>query len=82
MISNQVKTEKFDIVFTNTDGTISDKNAIARQHVIEEDIIELIYKRCYKILKTKSENAEKVLMAVQKVLTIRTKELEHSERGN
>lgn len=70
--------EKYDSYFSVAQGTVADKNAVARNKSKEDILIKSIYTRVYKLLKMKYEAGQKLSDSVKKVLSRRMQELELS----
>lgn len=61
----------YNDAFQSATGTIRDKEAIAELAVMEDYMIEQIFKRAYKKLKIKIEMADKIYSGVKKILSKR-----------
>lgn len=59
-------------------GTVADKNMQAEIDAQAEHIVNIVYNKCYKILKAKVEAAQEVLASVKKVMSRRQAEFETS----
>ena len=64
-----------------TTGTVADKNAQAEIDSREEQVVNIIYNKSFKILKAKVETAQELLGSVKKSLTRRVAELETTRMG-
>lgn len=59
-------------------GTVADKSTEAELQTLQEKIVEIIYSRSYKVLKSKVENAQELLASAKKVMGRRAVEMELS----
>lgn len=57
-------------------GTVADKNTQAELDSLSDHIVNVVYNKCYKIMKSKVETAQEVLASVKKVISRRCSELE------
>lgn len=57
-------------------GTVADKNTQAELDALSDHIVNVVYNKCYKIMKAKVESAQEVLASVKKVISRRCSELE------
>lgn len=59
-------------------GTVADKNAQAEIDATAERVVNIVYNKCYKILKAKVDAAQEVLSSVKKIISRRMNEAELS----
>jgi len=71
--------ELYNEAFQDANGTIRDKEAIAESSVMEDYMIEQIFRRSYKKLKIKIEMADKIYSGVKKILSKRMSDNELSK---
>lgn len=70
-IAEMVKKENYFIAREKAVGTIADKNATAEGAVINESINEIIYQRCYKMIKNKVEMGQEMINSLKRVFDAR-----------
>ena len=61
-----------------TTGTVADKNSLAEMQSYEEHLVNVIYNKAYKLLKSKSDSAQEILSSCKKIMSRRMKEMELS----
>ena len=75
--SSAIRKEKYDNLYILAAGkTIPDKQAETRKLVMNEEVIENAYKRAYKKVQLKLEQADKVLASLKRIQTWQLAELE------
>ena len=74
-IADSVKQNKYDDIFNRIEGTVAAKTSQARSETQQEQIVEAIYSRAYKIIKSKIANAERINDSCRKVLTGRIQQM-------
>lgn len=75
--SSAIRKEKYDNLYILAAGkTIPDKQAETRKLVMNEEVIENAYKRAYKKVQSKLEQADKVLASLKRIQTWQLTELE------
>lgn len=57
-------------------GTVADKNTQAELNAMSDHIVNVVYNKAYKIMKSKVEAAQEVLASAKKVISRRCSELE------
>lgn len=76
-IAAMLRDEKFSSVYESLiEGTVADKTAVSKRLSREEAVIESIYERVYKLIKSKYETADKLLDGCKKICTFRIKQME------
>lgn len=75
-LAKHKRAERFNDVLSRVSGTAAEKKAKAEKMVMEESVLEDIYKRAYDQLKIKLEKADAVYAALKKVYGKRTLELD------
>lgn len=75
-LAKQKRKDKFNDVVNRVAGTRQEKQAKAEQMILEEQILEDVYKRAYEQLKSKLEKADGVYTALKKVYHKRCLELD------
>lgn len=71
-----IKTQRYNDSYIEADGTIADKKAVAENDTLTEGLMEVVYTRAYKKLKTKVELCESIAQSARKVMTKRITEIE------
>lgn len=75
--SSAIRKEKYDNLYVIAAGkTIPDKQAETRKLVMNEEVIESAYKRAYKKVQSKLEQADKVLASLKRIQGWQIAELE------
>lgn len=75
--SSAIRKEKYDNLYVLAAGkTIPDKQAETRKLVMNEEVIESAYKRAYKKVQSKLEQADKVLASLKRIQTWQLAEME------
>lgn len=75
--SSAIRKEKYDNLYVLAAGkTIPDKQAETRKLVMNEEVIESAYKRAYKKVQSKLEQADKVLSSLKRIQTWQLAEME------
>lgn len=75
--SSAIRKEKYDDLYVLAAGkTIPDKESETRKLVMNESVIETAYKRAYKKVQSKLEQADKVLASLKRVHQFRLNDLE------
>lgn len=75
--SSAIRKEKYDNLYVLAAGkTIPDKQAETRKLVMNEEVVENAYKRAYKKVQSKLEQADKVLASLKRIQTWQLAELE------
>ena len=75
-VAKAVKQEKYNEIYNEVKGTISDKTAKSELAAQSETITHIIYDRSYKIVKCKMEAAYELLSSCKKVISRRMSEYE------
>lgn len=73
-----IKMEKFNEIYMVQEGTIQDKTSVSENLTLNEHIVEVIYSRAYKKLKSRLDTAEQLCNSIRKVLQKRISEVEIS----
>ena len=82
-VANQLRDEKYNYEYsTNATGTIADKQAYALAKVKEEDVINTVFDKAYKILKMRYSSTERLVDVIRKVITSRIAEMQLSGKVN
>ena len=82
-IASMLKDEKYNEFYSKlTEGTISDKKAVAELQAVEHTVIVELHKRCYERLKLCYSAGENVYSALKKISSQRVAELSLSNRSN
>lgn len=71
-----IKSQRYNDAYMEADGTIGDKKALAENETLTEGLMEVVYTRAYKKLKTKVDLCESIAQSARKVLTKRITEIE------
>ena len=75
--SSAIRKEKYDDLYVLAAGkTIPDKESETRKLVMNEAVIETAYKRAYKKVQSKLEQADKVLASLKRVHQFRLNDIE------
>ena len=75
--SSAIRKEKYDNLYVIAAGkTIPDKQAETRKLVMNEEVIESAYKRAYKKVQSKLEQADKILASLKRIQGWQIAELE------
>lgn len=75
--SSAIRREKYDEMYTLAAGkTIPDKEAETRKLVMNETVVEAAYKRAYRKVQSKLEQADKVLASLKRIQQWQLAELE------
>ena len=78
-LSRAAYKEAFNVARSVLDkGTVADKNTQAEIDAAAERVVNIVYSKAYKILKSKVESAQEVLASVKKVMSRRMNEAELS----
>lgn len=78
-LSRAAYKEAFNVARSLLDkGTVADKNTQAEIDAAAERVVNIVYSKAYKILKSKVESAQEVLASVKKVMSRRINESEIS----
>ena len=77
-ISDAIRSEKYNLAFMQSTGTVEFKKNQAESLVKEEDVVSLIYSRSYKMLKGKMDNTIRMSDAIKKIISNRIKVMELS----
>lgn len=79
-----VKSEAFNTVYLEMEGTIQDKTKAAELQTFSEEMLETAYVRAYKKLKIQVEKSEHLFTGAKKVMDKRIRELDlhHMDRLN
>lgn len=81
-MSKIIKEEMYSNVLIMSEGTVQDKKAEAVIEVVAEDIMNVVYKRAYKILSSKLNIALELIQSIKKVISRRMQERELSRTQN
>lgn len=81
--SSAVRKEKYDNLYILAAGkTIPDKQAETRKMVMNEEVVENAYKRAYKKVQSKLEQADKLLASLKRIQQWQLAELDTQSRNN
>ena len=69
----------YNKIFTDTQGTVGHKNATAEAMTFNEDMVTVVYKRAYNIIKGKVQFSMELMQSAKKILTRRMTENELSK---
>lgn len=75
-ISEAIRDEKYNLAFLESTGTVAAKESQAENIVREEQLVEIIYNRAYKIMKNKYDATDKWIDSIKKILTLRNTALQ------
>lgn len=67
-ISKGIKSDLYNKVHNDTEGTIADKKATAEKQTTSETLTHQIYGRAYKMVKYKLEKMEEMLNVIKKII--------------
>lgn len=82
-VASALHDEKYNNAYTElTTGTIADKQAKATNAVKEEEVINIIFDKSYRILKNRYSATEKLVDCIRKVISARMSEAELSRKVN
>lgn len=81
--SSAIRREKYDELYALAVGkTIPDKEAETRKLVMNETVVEAAYKRAYRKVQSKLEQADKVLTSLKRIQQWQLAELETTSRNS
>lgn len=81
--SSAIRREKYDELYALAAGkTIPDKEAETRKLVMNETVVEAAYKRAYRKVQSKLEQADKVLASLKRIQQWQLAELETTSRNS
>lgn len=76
-IANIIRDEKYNKCYISIEkGTIADKQAQALEEVKEEELVNIIFDRAYKILKNRYSSAERLNDTLRKIISSKISEME------
>lgn len=75
-IAKAHKQQKYNEVYVRVTGTIPEREAESNMQVLNEAMMEAVYSRAYKKLKSKVDMADKLLSAIKKAMNKRIKEMD------
>ena len=76
-IANIIRDEKYNKCYISIEkGTIADKQAQALEDVKEEELVNIIFDRAYKILKNRYSSAERLNDTLRKIISSKISEME------
>ena len=82
-VASALHDEKYNNAYMElTTGTIADKQAKATNAVKEEEVINIIFDKSYRILKNRYSATEKLVDCIRKVISARMSEAELSRKVN
>lgn len=81
-ISNMMHQEKYRQAFTELNGSIANKKIQAEADSYEEELVNLIYSKSYKLVKSKVDMAFEIMQSAKKIMNKRVVELEIDRRSN
>lgn len=81
-ICKAIKAEKYRDVIVSVTGTAEVKRAHAESNVYKEHMINIIYSRAYKEIKSRVDMAFEVMQSAKKIINRRIGELELSQRNS
>ena len=81
-ISNMMHQEKYRQAFTELNGSIANKKIQAETDSYEEELVNLIYSKSYKLVKAKVDMAFEIMQSAKKIMNKRVVELEIDRRSN
>lgn len=68
--------ERYNQSLLEQEGTVAVKQSLARNATKEENIVNIIYERAYKIMKNKYNSINTFIDSIKKIQTVRLKEME------
>ncbi len=74
-LSNQLKETLYNTYYNEISGTAKERDIYATEKLKEDNLVNVIYKRVYSILRNKIDSAYELLSSVKKVLTKRMSEI-------
>jgi len=82
-IAGIVRGEKYNKSYIAIEkGTIADKQAQALECVKEEDVVNIVFDRAYKILKSRYSSAERLNDTLRKIISSKISEMELTRNTN
>lgn len=82
-VAEQVYTEKYNTYYnTDAKGTIADKQAQSTENSKEEQVVNIVFDKAYKILKLRYNACDKLVDTVKKVISARLAEMNLTGKTN
>ena len=81
-MANIIKEELYSNELLDAEGTVQEKKAEAVLAITEKEVINIVYKRAYKILSSKLDIALQLIQSIKKVISRRMLEKELSRIGS
>lgn len=60
-------------------GTIAQKQAVANETIVDEEVINILYSRLYKALKAKYDSCVRLIEGLRKIITAKVEEIKLSQ---
>ena len=75
-VAQAVRDEAYNKAYRNhITGTVEHKKAIANESIVDEEVINIIYGRLYKLLKSKYDSAVRLIEGLRKIITAKVEEM-------
>lgn len=82
-VAATIKNNKYNEFYSKlSEGTISDKKALSESHVLDEQLVEFVYKSAYNRLKNLFEAGNEIHSALKKIVNLKNSEMQLSMKVN
>ena len=80
-IADMLYSEKYNLTYiSSATGTVANKTAKAEEASKDEKVVSIVFDRAYKILKSKSEGAIRMIDSIKKIVSSRVAEMQLANR--
>ena len=82
-VASTVRNTKYNEFYGKlAEGTIADKKALAESHVLDEQLVEFVYKSAYNRLKNLFEAGNELHSSLKKIVNLKNSEMQLSMKVN
>lgn len=75
-VAQAMRDEAYSKAYRNqVSGTIEHKKAVASEAIVDEEVVNIIYSRLYKLLKAKYDSAVRLIEGLRKIITAKIEEM-------